>query len=241
MATGRRCAFVCAIFAGMCGRAALTATPEDLRDALGLDSLPTLAPRYNISPSQDVAVVRVPGKLELLSWGLVPHWAPDRKGGRSLPLSRMESVFTAPAFRDAIRQRRCLVVVTGFYEWQRMGRTTSTPFLIARPDRKPFALAGLWERWLSKEGEVVESCAVLTQPASPPLDVVHHRMPIVLPNDAWRSWLDPARTEVAALLEPRGLDLVAIAVGLHVNNPRHDDRECQTPREPAQGRLFAPS
>jgi putative SOS response-associated peptidase YedK len=233
----------------MCGRTALTATPEDLREAFGLDETPRLAPHYNIPPSQPVAAVRVlrdaPGrKMELLRWGLVPAWSEDAKIGHKLALARVETVASTPAFRDALRRRRCLVVVDGFYEWKRDGEKASQPFLVRREDQAPFALAGIWERWTSRDGEIVESCAILTQPSRPPVDDIHDRMPLVLEPAAWDPWLDPALTDAGALaplLETRSPALVAVSVSKHVNDPRHDDAACfepAAPEPPLQGSLF---
>lgn len=230
----------------MCGRTALTAAPEDLRDVFGLDELPEIAPHYNIPPSSPVGVVRVRRGssrrlLEPLRWGMVPAWAKDPKIGHKLTLARTETVATAGAFRDALRRRRCLVAVDGFYEWRREGKAASVPFFVRRGDRRPFALAGVWSRWVSKDGEVIESCAILTQPARPPVDAIHDRMPLVLERDAWDRWLDPEVTEadaVAALLAPRMPELIAYPVRAYVNDPRHDDATCVEPNEPAQRRLF---
>jgi putative SOS response-associated peptidase YedK len=229
----------------MCGRTALTASPDDLREIFGLDETPTLAPHYNVPPSQPLAVVRVlrdrGRKLELLRWGLVPSWADDVKIGHRLSLARIETAATTPAFREAVRRRRCLVVVDGFYEWKRAGEKASQPYFLRRPDGAPFALAGLWDRWVSRDGEVLESCAILTQAARPPADAVHDRMPVVLENDAWDAWLDAGQADVSALLAPRTPDLVAYPVSHYVNDPRHDDARClekSEPREPEQGSLF---
>jgi putative SOS response-associated peptidase YedK len=223
----------------MCGRTALTASPEELREVFGLDDAPELVPRYNIPPSQLVAVVRTPGKLELLRWGLVPSWAKDPQIGHSLALARVETVTSKPAFRDAIQRRRCLVVVSGFFEWERAGKKASTPFLIRRPDERPFALAGIWDRWVSKDGELVESCAVVTEPARPPVEAMHDRMPVVLEREAWPRWLDQNVVEPKALLDPQSHDLVAFAVGSYVNDPRHDDAGClKAAGPPTQGLLF---
>jgi putative SOS response-associated peptidase YedK len=224
----------------MCGRTALTATPEDLRAAFGLSEMPELGPRYNIVPSQPIAVIRTPGKLELLRWGLVPFWAHDAKMGHKLALARAESVLTTPAFREAIRKRRCLVVVSGFYEWQRAGQKTATPFFVRHSDQPLFALAGVWDRWVSKDGEVVESCAVLTRSARPPLDSIHNRMPVVLQRDVWARWFEgDAIRDLASLLEPRDSRLVAFSVSSYVNDPKHDDPRCLAKTEPEQGQLFA--
>jgi len=233
----------------MCGRAALTASPEDLREAFGLDETPEIAPHHNIPPSQPLSVVRVlraqdtssaKRKLEPLRWGLVPSWAEDPKIGHKLALARVETVATTPAFRQAIRWRRCLVAVDGFYEWRRDGKA-SQPFFVRRGDGGLFALAGLWERWVSRDGEVVESCAIITQPSRPPVDAIHDRMPLVLERDAWDRWLDPALTDadaVTLLLVPRSPELVAYAVSPYVNDPRHDDASCREPSEPEQRALF---
>jgi len=226
----------------MCGRTALTASPEDLREIFGLDETPNVVPHYNVPPSQPQAVVRVlrggGRKMEMLRWGLVPAWADDVKIGNRLSLARVETVATLPAFREAVRKRRCLVVVDGFYEWKRDGKKTSHPFFLRRDDHAPFALAGLWDRWVSKDGEVVESCAILTQAALPPADAVHDRMPIVLEKEAWDGWLDPGRDDVSSLLSPRSPDLVVYPVSLYVNDPRHDDARCIEKSEPEQRTLF---
>jgi len=227
----------------MCGRAALIATPEDLREALGLDEVPALAPRYNIHPSQLVSVMRAQGRLESLRWGLVPAWAKDIKIGQKLALARLETIASKPAFREAFRYRRCLVIVSGFYEWQRAGTKTSTPFLFRRSDEKPFALAGVWDRWVSRDGEIVESCAIVTQAALPPVQAVHDRMPVMLEREAWQRWLDPTvllTGATGATFDADRFELVALAVGSHVNDPRHDDAECmKAAGEPVQQGLFA--
>ena len=227
----------------MCGRTALMATPEDLRETFGLAESPPVTAHYNVPPSQPVAAVRVvrgsPARtMEMLRWGLVPPWAEDEKNGHKLPLARLETVTTTRAFRDAIRRRRCLVVVSGFYEWKRDGKGPSQPYFIRPPRGGVLALAGVWERWKSADGEVVESCAILTQPARPPVDAIHDRMPLVLEPGAWDPWLDPGIEDVAALLVPRQPELEAFAVSAHVNDPRHDDPRCLRPEEPAQRSLF---
>jgi putative SOS response-associated peptidase YedK len=236
----------------MCGRTALTASPAELRETFGLDETPELAPRYNVPPSRPLDVLRVvrgstARKLEPLRWGLVPTWAKDAKIGNKLALARAETVATTGAFRDAFRWRRCLVAVDGFYEWRREGaarKAASSPFFVRRADRRPFALAGLWSRWVSADGEVTESCAIITQAARPPLDAIHDRMPLVLEREAWGPWLDPALTDAAALaplLEPRSPALIAYPVSTYANDPRHDDPACLEPAAPvamAQQRLF---
>ncbi len=236
----------------MCGRAALTASPAELREVFGLDDTPDIVPHYNVPPSRPLEVVRVlrgatSRKLEPLRWGLVPPWAKDAKIGNKLTLARAETVAHTGAFRDAFRERRCLVAVDGFYEWKRSEKGASTPFFLRRADRKPFALAGLWSRWVSSDGEVIESCAILTQAARAPVDAIHDRMPVVL-DPGWAAWaralkvLGPDETPAAleSLLVPRPGDheLVSYSVGPYVNDPRHDDPGCLEPAEIAQQTLF---
>jgi putative SOS response-associated peptidase YedK len=230
----------------MCGRTALTAHPQDLREAFGLDEGPTLAPHYNVPPSRPLSVVRVlPGatgrRLEPLRWGLVPFWADEPKIGQKLALARVESILTSPAFREAIRKRRCLVAVDGFFEWMRDGKSKSRPFFARRADHKPFALAGIWDRWVSKDGEIIESCAILTQPARPPINAIHDRMPLVLEPGAWDRWLDASLMDdrtIVPMLEPRSPDLVAYEVGTQVNDPSHDDASAIEPAQRRQQALF---
>ena len=235
----------------MCGRTALTADPDDLREAFGLTETPRLTPRYNVPPSQPVAVLRERAphmgmgaperRLELLRWGLVPAWADDLKIANKLALARVETVATTRSFRDAVRNRRCLVVVSGFFEWRREGKRASQPFFVRRSDGAPFALAAMWERWISRDGEVIESCAIITQPSRHPVDAIHDRMPLVLERETWGRWLDPSPAdphELTALLEPRTPALVAYAVSPRVNDPRHDDPECLQPAKVEQLRLI---
>jgi len=227
----------------MCGRTALVATPGDLRDAFGLDALPEVIPRYNVPPSEPAAAVRVlrgsPRRsLEMLRWGLLPPWAEDAKVGHKLTLARVETVATTRAFQAALRERRCLVVVSGFFEWKRAGKGPSQPYYVHRKDLRPMALAGLWERWTSRDGEIVESCAIVTQEARPPVDAIHDRMPLVLEPPEWDPWLDPAHHDVGSLLVAHQPELAAHPVSPRVNDPRHDDPSCLEPAMPTQGSLF---
>lgn len=235
----------------MCGRTALTASPEDLQAAFGLDEAPDHAPTYNVPPSRPVRVLRVARggggqrrRLEPLRWGLVPFWADDPKIGHRLSLARIETVLESRAFRESALKRRCLVAVDGFYEWHhrdKRKKSSSRPFFVRRVDGRPFALAGIWDRWVSEDGEVVESCAILTQAARPPVDEIHDRMPVVIEAASWDRWLDPALStpgDVAKLLEPRTPDLTAYEVSPYVNDPRHDDPRCLDAAPPAQRDLF---
>lgn len=221
----------------MCGRATLSTGPEDLAEIFNLDEVPLLTPHYNIAPSQGMAAVRaLPGstarKLDLLRWGLVPWWADDLSIGNRFINARSETMLGSRAFGEAARQRRCLVVVDGFYEWQKQGKKKQ-PFLIHRPDGKPFALAGLWDRWrpkgAPKDEPRLETCTVVTVAPSPLVARLHDRMPLILPEDAWDAWLDPTVTEdsaIAPLLVRRESPLELYPVSELVSSPANDDPRC---------------
>jgi putative SOS response-associated peptidase YedK len=229
----------------MCGRASLTASGDDLREVFGLTETPVVAPHYNVPPSQPLYVIRVTRdgirrRMDPVRWGLIPSWAKDPKIAHRLTLARVESVQTTPAFREAIRRRRCLVAVDGFFEWRRDAaapagarrssrKGVSAPFFVRRPEGHVFALAGVWERWTSPDGEIVESCAILTQPAREPVASIHDRMPLILEPAAWDAWLDRQRTDpeaIESLLSQPTPELFAYAVSAHVNDPRNDDPGC---------------
>lgn len=213
----------------MCGRAKLEANPAELAEFLDLADTPDLAPHWNIAPTQPMAIVREPRKLEFARFGMIPSFARAPREGTRYINARAETVATLPVFRDAFKSRRCLVIVDGFYEWKRVGETKQ-PFLFERPDKKPFALAGLWSTWTSREtGEIIESCAVITQKAEGLVAELHDREPVILPSTAWARWLAPD-ADVTDLLSSR-IELVARPVSTRVNSPKNDDAGCVEPPE----------
>ena len=216
----------------MCARGKLTASGVDVQNAFGLRAAPELTPHWNLAPTQELAVVRTPGELELLRFGLVPPFARDVKMGTRFLNARMETVATLPAYRAAFARRRCLVVLDGFYEWTAAsgaGRTKQ-PFLFEKADGSPFALAGVWERWTSHEsGEVVDSVAIVTCPADLPVAQVHDREPVRLPPESYAAWLDPATDDPLALLHPGGVPLVGRPVSRAVSSVKNDGPECVAP------------
>lgn len=220
----------------MCGRATLAASGEELREVFDLAETPVVHARWNVAPTQPIAAIRRAGVLEELRWGLVPFFSggPDEVHGRFIN-ARAETVRTLPAFRDAFARKRCLVVVDGFYEWLHEGKQ-KRPFHIRRPDRKPFALAGVWDEWRSKDGEVVPSCAVVTCDARGVVAPLHDRMPVLLDAPAWATWLRGEPDEAAALLAARAPALETVEVGATVNDVRHEGPECLEP--PRQRRLL---
>lgn len=216
----------------MCGRFTLRTPAGDVAEQFGLFSAPDLAPRYNIAPSQQVAAVRTaPGdgrELVLLRWGLVPSWADDPSIGYKMINARGESVATKPSFRNAFKQRRCLIVADGFYEWQKTGGQKQ-PYYIRLKSGRPFGFAGLWERW-GRDGQPFDSCTIITTGANELMAPLHDRMPVVVPPADYDLWLDPAVKDVERLLPlvrpypPQEME--AFPVSTVVNNPRHETEQC---------------
>ena len=196
------------------------------------DDVPEQLPRYNIAPTQLVAVVRLDDGqrvIKPLRWGLIPSWAKDARIGNSLINARSETVAEKPAFRAAFKKQRCLIPTTGFYEWVATGGKKKQPLHIGMIDGRPFALAGLWERWSDAEGAVVESCTILTTTANDLMRPFHDRMPVILAPADYGTWLDPQTPIEAlqALLRPYPAEgMVAVPVGSYVSNPRHEGPQC---------------
>jgi len=224
----------------MCGRYTLVTTPQELADQFELAEPVDFPPRYNIAPSQSSPIVRrsEPGgarRLDLLRWGLVPHWAKDLKFGYRTINARAETVATQPAFRDAFRKRRCLVPANGFFEWQKSvmaGKEAKQPFHVHRKDDRPMALAGLWDRWVGPDGAAIESFTIVTTDANELMGPVHNRMPVIFRSEHYGEWLNPGAgiDQLKALLGPCPSEwLVATPVSREVNNPRNDSPGCIIP------------
>lgn len=216
----------------MCGRYTLSQSPEAIAAAFGLDTVPEMEPRYNIAPTQLVPVVLYsPDKqrqLQLLRWGLIPSWAEDSGIGSRLINARSETVSEKPSFRAAFRQRRCLVVADGFYEWQRQEHKKQ-PYYFLRQDQQPFGFAGLWENWHSPEGEEIKTCTILTTEANELMRPIHNRMPVILNPQDYTLWLDTTTqpTELQHLLHPYSPQVMkSYPVSTLVNKPTHNSPEC---------------
>ena len=174
------------------------------------NALPNTAPNYNGAPTDHLPVVRLDRdgrrSLDLLRWGLIPYWAKDPSIGARCINAMAETVAAKPAFRDAVRRRRCLVPVDGFYEWQKRPAGKKQPYAIVSADGKPFAMAGLWENWKEPQsGETVRTFTIITGPPNELVAPIHNRMPVILPPSHWRAWLgeEPApQEELLALLQP---------------------------------------
>jgi putative SOS response-associated peptidase YedK len=213
----------------MCGRYTLTSSPETVASLFDLTAVPDYLPRYNVAPTQEAPVVRVleraaGRRLDLVRWGLVPFWADDPSIGNRLINARAETAAEKPAFRDAFKRRRCLVVSDGFYEWKKEAGGKQ-PYWIHFPDRRPFAFAGLWSRW-DKGDEPLDTFTILTRDAHPGIAAIHPRMPVILERDAWQPWLDPEGHDAAALDEllrgAAGGGLESRRVSRLVNSPAND-------------------
>jgi len=215
----------------MCGRFSLATLPNTLARQFGVMDIPALPARYNIAPSQDIAVVRAgTGGREctLLHWGLVPAWSKEPKTRYRTINARAETVAAKPAYRDAFRRRRCLVPATGFYEWQQQG-DTRVPHYICMQDGGLFAFAGLWEHW--QQGErTLDSCTLIVTEANRLMAPIHARMPVIIAPPQYADWLDPGNTDrehLQSLLVPwTATPMEAWPVSRLVNNPRHDSARC---------------
>jgi putative SOS response-associated peptidase YedK len=223
--------------ASMCGRFTLRASASVIAEQFGPFEMPPFAARFNIAPTQAVAVVRRAAarsgrELVWLRWGLIPAWAKDPAIGARLINARAETAAQKPAFRAAMRARRCLVVADGFYEWQRTGRTKQPYFFQLRGGR-PLAFAGLWEAWRRPDESLLETCTLLTTAANELVRPVHDRMPVILAATAYDAWLELAAEnplKLASLLAPYPSgEMEARAVGDFVNSPAHDSPRCIEP------------
>jgi putative SOS response-associated peptidase YedK len=250
----------------MCGRYTLISAPEAIRALFKYPEQPNFPPRYNIAPTQPIAVVRiVEGRREfvLLRWGLLPSWVKDPREFSVLFNARGESVLEKPAFRSAMRYRRCLIPFDGFYEWTQKGKRKQPHYIHSR-DGGPMTFAGIWESWMGPNGEEMETAAIVTTTANLQLSPLHDRMPVILPPEAFDLWLDcrnvdaetaaalivPAReglldihpvsdavnraaNDAAVLIEP-----VAEAAEAEVDAPKRAHKTAKTRKDNGQASLF---
>ena len=222
----------------MCGRYMVLSSPEAIRRLFGYPEQPNFPPRYNVAPTQPVPIVRmVDGRREfaLVRWGLIPPWVKDPRRFSLLINARVESVHDKPAFRYAMRRRRCLFPADGFYEWQSAGGRRR-PFCVRPREAGPIAFAGLWETWMGPNGEEMETAAIVTTAASPEIAHLHDRMPVILPADAFDMWLDcgnvDALTAAELCVSPRDGTLEAHEVSPAVNHADNDGPALIEPAPP---------
>ena len=221
----------------MCGRFTLTVDPADLREAFPQFTIPDeITPRYNIAPTQPVAVVPNTGenRLDFYVWGLIPSWAKDPAIGNRLINARSETLAEKPSFRSALRRRRCLILADGFYEWRaNEGGKGKTPMFVRMKSGQPFAFAGLWEVWSPPDGSEVRSCTIITTQPNSLMVPIHNRMPVILPPTVYTRWLDPAEAapqNLSPLLVPYDASqMEAYPVSRLVNSPDNDVPDCIRP------------
>src|SRR3984885_8215815 len=233
----------------MCGRYRLSRRKQIIEEHFdSISGEEDWSPRYNIAPTQPIPVIRQNPKepireLSLMRWGLIPSWASNPSGAAQMINARSETVATKPAFRDALKSRRCMIPADGFYEWMRTGKARQ-PYCFEVNEGKLFAFAGLWDRWKDPSGQWVKSCSILTTSPNAVTSALHDRMPVILNPDCFDLWLDPGMHDVRVvfdMLKPFDARLMrSYPVSSRVNHVANDDGACSTPVEltETQGGLF---
>ena len=221
----------------MCGRFTQQRPASELAEIFAAEPLDEdPGPRFNVAPTDDALVVVQRDDrraIKAYRWGLIPHWAENAKVGSRMINARAETLTSSPAFRDALQRKRCLVPVESFYEWRREG-TVRQPYAIGRADGRPLVLAGVWSGWRDPAIEKIRrTFTIVTTTPNETMAPIHNRMPVVLADDEWATWLDPGLTETGellAMLEPRDdLELAVRPVSQLVNNVRNDGPELVVP------------
>ena len=221
----------------MCGRYQLKASSDEIQEYFGGFMMTQHQARYNIAPTQLAPIVREEdGRrvIRALRFGLIPSWV-QRPPEQPLVNARSESIFEKPSFRSSMQYQRCLVPATGFYEWQK-GQRAKHPFLINRPSGDIFAFGGIWARW-QEHGRSVESFAIITRPAPSRLESIHHRVPVLIDKTFYNAWLSSSTSKFsieACLAQPDDGAWETLAVSQRVNQVRHDDPLCESPRAEQQ-------
>lgn len=225
----------------MCGRYNLRATPQEIAEIFALLRVPELVSRFNISPTQEVPIVRLSltggREFSYVRWGLIPSWAKDPKIGASMINARSDGVATKPSFRSAFKRRRCLIPADGFYEWQEVpGQKFKQPYAISLKEPGTFAFAGLWETWKDPEGSALETCTIITTDPNELMEPFHKRMPAILRREDHTRWLETPEEDAAELLPllvPYPTEAMQMyAVSTLVSNARNESPECLKPAEP---------
>lgn len=217
----------------MCGRYLFMSPLEAVQRMFKFDQMTNLGPNYNVAPTHEMPIVRRKkvdrgNELAIARWGLIPHWAKDLKIAYSTINARSETAANKPAFRDAFKTRRCLVVADGFFEWQRDGKD-KTPYLIRLKGSGPFAFAGLWSTWSPSEGEELTSYTIMTTEPNEMMAEIHNRMPVILGVNDHDRWLD-LDADPVDVLKPCPADLLeAFPVDKRVGNVRNNDADLIKP------------
>lgn len=216
----------------MCGRYAFYSPAEAVRDTFRVDARLNLQPRYNVAPTDTVAVVRQAREIDthelaMLRWGLIPFWAKDKKIGYATINARAETVATKPAFREAFKHRHCLVPANGFYEWKKIsGQKAKQPYHIVPSEGGLLAFAGLWERWGDADGDLIETFSIITTEANEVMASIHHRMPVILAADDFARWLD-SNAGAEELLRPCPAEWLDVyPVSSYVGKAGNEGEDC---------------
>ncbi len=209
----------------MCGRYSFAIEDELIRERFGVTVRSAIyKARYNCAPAQDLAVIsnESPGELKFFRWGLIPFWARDKSIGYKMINAKAETIREKNSFKNAFRNRRCLVLSDGFFEWKK--EKVKTPYRITLKDYSPFAMAGIWEKWGSPDGEIIHSFSIITTSPNSLMEKIHDRMPVILLPEDEKKWLtDPGEETLVSLLKPYPADLLtAFPVSTLVNSPKND-------------------
>ena len=245
----------------MCGRFVITSPPAAIRQVFGYAEQPNFPPRHNIAPTQPVPVIIIENgarHFKLMRWGLVPSWVKDPRKITLLINARSETVNDKPAFKNAMRRRRCLIPADGYYEWQ-VAAGRKRPFFIHRRDGSLFGLAALAESWIGPNGEELDTVVIVTAAASPDLATLHHRVPVTLMPGDFDRWLDCSEDDAAPVMPflkgPREGEFTWHEISTRVNHANNDDaqlllpitdeqraaEEAPKPRKPAPRKVVPPS
>lgn len=221
----------------MCGRFTLTIEIEDLQAAFELENMASIpwTPRFNIAPSQPVAVItqEKPHRIEWMNWGLVPSWSKDPQIGNRLINARAETLAEKPSFKNAYTRRRCLIPADGFYEWMHLkkGAGKGDPYYFSLSGHHPFAFAGIWELWQNSQGDEIYSCSIITCAANELVKPIHERMPVILDEKSSSFWLGKHSVqELNTILVPYASEKMrSYPVSPMVNNPVNENADCIKP------------
>jgi putative SOS response-associated peptidase YedK len=222
----------------MCGRFDLHLPREAIAGIFGITIVQDIQPRYNIAPTQQVVVIRTypdaTRHLDLLKWGLIPSWAKDPSIGSRMINARSETVDVKPAFRTALKHRRCIIPANGFYEWREVSGKKH-PLYVKLKSNDLMMFAGLWDHWKSPEGEVIESCTILTTTTNDLIKPLHDRMPVILEPKDIDLWLDHQVADPEQL-KPLFKPYFSEHMEMHpvsdlVNSPRNETSDLIKPLE----------
>jgi len=216
----------------MCGR---FSTPEQeiVMRHFFIEKITDYARRYNVAPTQPIPAIKKKGELSYLHWGLIPSWAKEKSIGNKMINARSETILEKPSFKRAVKSRRCLIVAAGFYEWKKVG-SRKQPYYIFMKEHEPFAMGGIWERWVSPEGEVIESAAIITTSSNKLIQPLHDRMPLILKKEDYEAWLAPetSEEELKKLFVPyaeESMNLYPVSTLVNKASNEHSDCIMETP------------